>query len=77
MYDSPFFTAGVIGFVYFFLRFIEMKFVIKEAKPIKILFRDSLLVFISVLLGNHLLMKMKPLKNLTENTKVFVNDPEF
>jgi len=77
MNDSPFFIAGVIGAIYFAIRFVEMKFILKEIKSIKTLMRDSLLVSISVLLGNQLLIKLKPLKKLTENTEVFVNDPGF
>ena len=77
MHDSPLFVAGVIGAIYFAIRFIEMKFVVKEVKSIKNLIRDSLLVSISVLLGNQLLVKLKPLKKLTESTEVFVNDPGF
>ena len=77
MFNSQFFIAGVIGFIYFLFRFIEMKFIVKEVKPIKVMIRDALLVFISVLLGNYLLTNLSPLKKLTENPKVFVNDPGF
>ena len=49
--NSIFITGGVISFVYLVFKFLEMRFVLKEKKPMKVLFRDTLIVYISVVLG--------------------------
>ena len=46
--NSIFITGGVISFVYLVFKFLEMRFVLKEKKPMKVLFRDTLIVYISV-----------------------------
>ena len=77
MYDSPFLIAGVVAFIYLVFRLAEMRFILKEKKSPKTFLREALLVFISVLLGNYLLERLKPLTKMTENTDVFVTAPDF
>ena len=52
MTQSVFITAGMISFVYLIIKYLETKFILKEAKPMKILFRDTLIVYLSVVSGN-------------------------
>ena len=40
-------TSSVISVIYFVLKFTEMRLILKENKPLKDLFKDTLLVFIS------------------------------
>ena len=40
--------SAVCAVVYFIVRFLEMRFIQKESKPLKFLFRDSVFVMISV-----------------------------
>ena len=40
--------STVCAIVYFIVRFLEMRFIQKESKPLKFLFRDSAFVMISV-----------------------------
>ena len=77
MQNSPFVIAGIVAVIYLVFRLAEMRFILKEKKSPKIFLRDALLVFISVLLGNYLLVQFKPLKNMAENPDVFVTDPNF
>ena len=51
MIDSNFMVGGIISVIYFLLKFIEMRFIIKENKPLKLLFRDTLVVYIGSILG--------------------------
>ena len=44
--------ALIIAIVFLVIKFIEMRFIDKESKPLKILIRDSLLVYFSVVFGN-------------------------
>ena len=75
---SKFLLAAVIAFVYILFLFLEMRFVVKENKPLKHLFRDGLLVYLSVLVGDFLLTQLAPLgKNVFKSPEVFTNTPDF
>ena len=43
--------AGIISFLYLLMKFGEMRLVLKENKPIKLLLRDSIIVYMSAFLG--------------------------
>jgi len=53
--ENIFLFAGVISILFILAKFIEMRFVNNEAKPLKTLIRDGLMVFISCVLGYYLL----------------------
>ena len=73
-----FLQAAVIAVVYVLFLFLEMRFILKENKPMKRLLRDGLLVYLSVLLGDFVLNQLGPLKNVGKYTPaVFTNDPDF
>ena len=75
---SPFLLAGAVSIVYVLFRFIEMRFILKENKPLKVLFRDTLLVYISTMLGHFVLKQISPLKEMINtDPHVFTNDPDF
>jgi hypothetical protein len=57
--DNIFIVAGVIAFVFLIAKFFEMRFVDKENKPVKLLFRDALLVYFSVICGYYILEQFK------------------
>ena len=52
MSSSIFLTAIAVSIAYLVFRFIEMRLILKENKPVKILARDTLIVYLSVVLGN-------------------------
>ena len=54
-----------------------MRLVLKENQPLKGIFRDTLLVYFSVLTGDFILEQMGPLKNLTSAPAIFTNIPDF
>lgn len=76
-----FYVAIVISIIYLIGRFIEMRFITKENKPLSILFRDALLVYSSVVVGHFVLEQVRPM--LYEGggaptvTPVFTDNPEF
>ena len=47
--------AGIIAILYLLVKFGEMRFVLKENKPIKLLLRDSIIVYISAFLGLYII----------------------
>ena len=59
-----------------------MRFVDKESKPLKLLIRDSLLVYFSVVSGSFILDQLKPViqeggVSVVVNPTVFVDNPGF
>ncbi len=77
MDNSVFVTALVVSVVFALLRFAEMKLVLKERKPPKLLIRDAALVYASVVLGHFAITHMAPLKSLKITPDVFTNAPDF
>jgi hypothetical protein len=74
---SIFISGLSVSVVYLLFRFIEMRFILKENKPLKLLFRDTLIVYLSVVIGNVVLTQIIP-DNLQESVpKVFTNQPDF
>lgn len=79
---SIFVIAGVISIIFLIVKFIEMRFVDKESKPLKFLIRDSLLVYFSVIVGNFVIEQLKPViqeggENVVVNPAVFTDNPGF
>ena len=79
---NTFVIAGIISFAYFIIKFIEMRFIDKENKPLKFLMRDSLLVYFSVVFGLFIVEQLKPV--IQEggecgviNPAVFTDNPGF
>ena len=69
-----------ISIIYFIFKFIEMRFIIKENKPLKNLTTDSLIVFISSLLSLLLLDQFninELIGNAKENLSAFTSAPDF
>lgn len=79
--SNIFVVAGIISFTYFLAKFIEMRFIEKESKPLKILIRDSLIVYFSVITANFVMEQLKPIMNggstKSNITPVFTDNPGF
>jgi hypothetical protein len=78
--DNIFLVAGLIAVIFFVSKFLEMRYVDKDTKPLKLLVKDSLLVFISVIVGNFILEQVKPVidENMAQvNPAAFTDNPPF
>jgi len=75
--DNIFVIAGVISVVFLIAKFIEMRFIDKENKPLKLLIRDALLVYFSVVFGNFIIEQLKPISGGTGAPQVFTDNPDF
>ena len=81
MTTSIFITSAIISVIFFIIKFMEMRFYDKESKPLKLLIRDSLLVYFSVITGHFVLDQLNPI--LQEggtnvgNPTVFIDNPGF
>ena len=77
---SIFVTAGVISIVFLLAKFLEMRYIEKESKPLKLLIRDSLIVYFSVIASNFV---MEQLSTTVESvggkkvTPIFMDNPNF
>jgi hypothetical protein len=79
--SNIFIVAGIIAVVFLIVKFIEMRFVDKESKPLKFLIRDALLVYFSVVSGSFIIDQVSPVmqevgENIT-NPAVFTDNPGF
>ena len=76
-----FIIASLISFFYLIVKFIEMRFIEKDNKPLKVLIKDTLVVFLCVLLGNFIVEQINPslLGEEATNTvtQVFTDNPGF
>ena len=79
--DNIFIIATVISIIFLISKFIEMRFIDNESKPLKLLIRDTLLVYFSVIVGYFIMEQLKPvLETVGENIsapQVFTDNPEF
>ena len=53
-----------------------MRLILKENKPLKVLFRDTLIVYLSVIIGDFVLGQISPTIS-GSTTQIFTNNPEF
>jgi len=79
--DNIFIVAAVISIIFFISKFIEMRFIEKESKPLKLLIRDALLVYFSVVSGYFIIGQINPLLqgggSRSQVTPVFTDNPGF
>ena len=81
--ENIFIIAAIISVIFFIAKFAEMRFLDKEPKPLKLLVRDSLLVYFSVICGYFILEQINPSINVGGGissemaTPVFTDNPEF
>ena len=70
------FNGLVISFLFLIAKFIEMRFITKKNIPPKILVRDALLVYLSVIVAHYILSQLKQVKT-KEFVEVFTDSPAF
>ena len=78
--DNIFLVAGIISVIFFIGKFLEMRYVDDEPKPLKLLIRDSLLVYVSVIAGDFISNQLNPVINETVapiSPLAFTDNPPF
>jgi hypothetical protein len=78
--ENIFLVAGIISVIFFIAKFLEMRYIDKEPKPLKILIRDALLVYVSVVTGDFILSQLSPVINETVTPTIplaFTDNPPF
>ena len=66
----------IISFLFLIAKFIEMRFVTKKNVPPKILVRDALLVYASVIVSHYIMVQLNN-KQTKEFVEVFTDNPSF
>ena len=61
--ENLFLNAGIIAVVYLLIRFAEMRVILKESTPLKDLVKDTILVYISVIVGTYIIEQVIPNEN--------------
>ena len=77
---NVFLIAGIISVIFFIAKFLEMRYIENEPKPLKDLIRDTLLVYVSVVAGDFIVTQLKPVINETIASTVplaFTDNPPF
>ena len=80
--DNIFIIAAVMSIIFLIVKFIEMRYIEKDSKPLKLLIRDALLVYFSVVSGYFILQQLKPMMNDGDKlnggiTPAFTDNPGF
>ena len=71
-----FLPGGMVALVYAILKFVEMRFVLKQNKPIKELVREITLVYMSSILGIYTFSLLTPIVG-KQTVAAFVGEPGF
>jgi len=72
--------AGIISITFLVFKFLEMRYIEKESKPLKLLFRDTLIVYFSVLIAHFVIDQLNPIMvagSVKQVTPVFTDNPAF
>jgi len=79
--NNIFVVAAIISITFLVSKFIEMRFIEKESKPLKLLIRDALLVYFSVIAGDFIIGQVNPMIHggtiTSQVTPVFTDNPGF
>jgi len=79
--ENIFVISAIISVIFLIAKFIEMRYIEKESKPLKILIRDALVVYFSVIVGYFIIEQLKTtIQNGGDNSKttpVFTDNPDF
>ncbi len=73
-------TSSIISIIYFIFKFMEMRLILKENKPFKELFKDTVIVFISTTLALIILEQFninEIIGNIKASPSVFISKPDF
>ena len=71
------YLAATISILFLIFRFLENKFVTKETRKSKQYFRETLLVYLSVIGGKFVYEQITPVDGTLVTPKVFTGNPEF
>ena len=78
--NNIFIIAAFIATTFLIVKFLEMRYIEKESKPLKLLIRDSVLVYFSVIISNFVIEQINPIitgETIKKITPAFTDNPGF
>lgn len=78
--SNIFVVSAVISITFLLAKFLEMRYIEKESKPLKVLIRDAFVVYFSVIIANFVMEQINPVINsvsVSKVTPVFTDNPGF
>ena len=70
--------SGIISFIYLLLKFVEMRMIKKDKKEVKDLIRDTLIVYLSAMVGLYIISEFMSTESVIKTvTNVFTDTPGF
>lgn len=75
-----FVLAAIISITFLLSKFLEMRYIEKESKPLKFLIRDAFLVYFSVIIAHFVIDQINPVIKggaTSKVTPVFTDNPGF
>jgi hypothetical protein len=70
--------SGIIAFIYLLMKFVEMRIVVKEQKSVKELVRDTIIVYLSAIVGLYIINEFMLSNSVSKTiTNVFTDAPGF
>ena len=78
--ENIFVVAAIISITFLLAKFLEMRYIEKESKPLKLLIRDAFLVYFSVIIANFVIDQINPVIKwwtAPKITPVFTDNPGF
>lgn len=77
--ENIFLISAIIAAVYFLVKFIEMRFILKESRPLKSQLRDGLLVYLSTVVALFIYDNVSDTNKVVGNveTPAFTGMPGF
>lgn len=69
--------AGIVSVLYGLFRFLEMRFVLKETKPLKFILRDMIIVYLTVMLSVFIVSQLDNLPNSSAKPEVHIGEADF
>jgi hypothetical protein len=78
--SNIFVVSAVISITFLLAKFLEMRYIEKESKPLKVLIRDAFVVYFSVIISNFVMEQINPVINSVSASKVtpvFTDNPGF
>ena len=73
-------SSSLISIIYLIIKFLEMRFVSKENKPLKILVLDALIVFVASMITSFIFEQfdiMNILNKINTTPVILTNSPNF
>ena len=67
--------SAFVAVSYFILKIVDLKYIKKETLVLKLVFRDTILVYFSSLIGLYLVNNINT--NSIENVSVYTDKPDF